>query len=316
MNKLEIKLENCYGIKKLEKEFTFTTDHNVNVIYAKNGLMKTSFAKVFKKFQNGKESEIQDLIFGNIPVKKEIQIDETDILKEEIFVINSFEKAYESDSISSLLIDNVLKEQLEEVLSLRSNILKNLEKKSGLKISKVSLGKTIFELEPKIINDFHFEEKSFLRNLDVFILPDENNYFSNIKYIEIFDESVLSKKIKSVEFQDKVDEYLTKSDEIYSSYSFLDKGNFTLPKLKEIQKKLKGNNFFVKNNKILLNDSVNISTITELNAKIKEIEDELQDSIEFKAIEKLLSDVKGMALKDIIEKYPEVIEELKLDSHP
>ena len=312
MNELKIKLENCYGIKKLEKKFTFTTEHNVNVIYAKNGLMKTSFAKVFKKFQDGKEREIEDLIFGNLPINKEIQIDETDILKEEIFVINSFEKAYESESISSLLIDDNLKDQLEDVLDLRLNILKNLEKKSGLKISKVSLGKTIFELEPKIIDNFNFEENSFLRNLNVFILPEENNYLSNIKYMNIFDESVLNKKIKSYEFQNKIDDYLTKSDEIYASYKFLEKGKFTLPKLKDIQKKLKGNNFFVKNNKVLFNGSVNISTITELNDKIKEIENELQGSSEFKAIEKLLSDVKGMALKDTIEKYPEIIGELKL----
>ena len=37
MKKLSINLENCFGINKLEEEFTFTTEHNVNVIYAKNG---------------------------------------------------------------------------------------------------------------------------------------------------------------------------------------------------------------------------------------------------------------------------------------
>ena len=314
MQKVEVNFKNCYGIKNLNKEFCFTTEHNVNVIYAKNGLMKTSFAKIFKKFQDGKESDIEDLIFNNTPTIKEIKINDNIIDKEEIFVINSFEKSYESNSISSLLIDNVLKEQLEEVLNLRLNILKKLEKKSGLKISKTSLGKIVFELEPKIIDDFSFQEKSFLRNLDTFKLPEEINYFSNIKYMDIFDDSVLSKKIKSAEFQDKIDDYLTKSNEIYDNYSFLEKGNFTLPKLKEIQKKLKGNKFFVRNNKILLNDSQDISSIAELNTKITEIENELQDSLEFKAIEKLLSDVKGMALKDTIEKYPEIIEELTLNN--
>ncbi len=311
MNLLQVELKNCYGIKKLNEEFNFTTDNNVNVIYAKNGLMKTSFAKIFKKFQDGKDADIEDLIFKNTPVIKNIKVDGSDILKEEIFVINSFEKAYESDSISSLLINDVLKEQLEEVLNLRINILKNLEKKSGLKISKISLGKTIFELEPQIINDFTFQEQSYLQNLDLFLLPEENNYFSNIQYIDIFDESVLNKKIKSTEFQNKINEYITKSDEIYSSYSFLEKGKFTLPKLKDIQKKLKGNNFFVKDNKILLNGTENISTISELDSKIKIIENELKSTKEFIAIEKLLSDVKGMALKDVIEKYPAILEELK-----
>jgi len=312
MNELKVELQNCYGIQKLDKKFNFTTEHNVNVIYAKNGLMKTSFTKVFKKFKDGKEDDIKDIIFNNTPIVKNIKIDNINILKEEIFVINSFEKAYESDSISSLLINDTLKRQLEEVLQLRVKILKNMETKSGLKISKVSLGKTIFELEPQIVKDFSFTEQSYLQNLDLFCLPEENNYFSDIKYTNIFDESVLNKKIRSEEFQNKINEYIAKSNEIYGDYTFLEKGKLTLPKLKDIQKKLKGNSFFVKDNKLLLNGCGNISTLDELDIKIKEVEEKLQDTVEFKAIEKLLSDVKGMALKDTIEKYPEVLEELKL----
>lgn len=311
MNLLQIELENCYGIKKLNKEFNFTAENNVNVIYAKNGLMKTSFAKVFKKFQDNKIADIEDLIFNKSPIVKDISVDGNDIQKEEIFVINSFEKAYESGSISSLLVKDELKAQLEEVLNLRNTILKNLEKKSGLKISKTSLGKIVFELEPQIINDFSFIEKSYLQNLDLFILPDVNNYFENIQYADIFDDSVLNKKIKSKEFQTKINEYIVKSNEIYSNYQFFEKGKFTLPKLKDIQKKLKGNNFFVKENKILLNGNTTIATLSELDSKIKLIENELKNSAEFKEIEKLLSDVKGIVLKDIIETYPEVLEELK-----
>lgn len=314
MNILDIKLKNCYGIKKLEKTFNFTPEFNANIIYAKNGLMKTSFTKVFKKFQDNKQGEIQDLIFNSLPVAKEIKVDGNDINKEDIFVIHSFEQAYESNSISSLLVNNTIKQQLEEVLNLRNIILKNLEKKSGLKISKTSLGKTIFELEPTIIQDFGFEEKSILQNLDNFELAEENNYLSDIQYSIIFDESVLNKKIKSGEFQTKIDEYITKSDEIYSTYDFFEKGKFTLPKLKEIQKKLKGNSFFVKENKISLGLDQDFSSLAELNRKIKEVEDAIQSSEEFKAIEKLLSDVKGMALKDTIEKYPDLLSELKIES--
>lgn len=311
MNQLKIEFENCFGIEKLDKEFNFTTEHNVNLIYAKNGLMKTSFTKVFKKFQEGKENEIGDLIFKNTPIIKNIFVDGNNIEKKEIFVINSFEKAYESGSISSLLINDSLKIQLEEVLNIRNEILKSLEKKSGLKILKISLGKMIFELEPQMMKDFSFLDKSFLQNLDSFTLPKDNTYFENIKYSDIFDESVLNKKIKSSEFQTKITEYIEKSNEIYENYAFFEKGSFTLPKLKGIEKELKGNNFFVKDNKILLNGDLNISTVEELNSKIKEIEKELKDTKEFVAIEKLLSDAKGITLKDIIETYPDILVELK-----
>lgn len=75
MNTLEIEFENCFGIKKLNHEFNFTTDNNVNVIYAKNGLMKTSFARVFKMFQDGQENKIKDVIFNNTPITKNIKVD-------------------------------------------------------------------------------------------------------------------------------------------------------------------------------------------------------------------------------------------------
>jgi hypothetical protein len=46
MNKLKLKFEYCYGIKKLEHEFDFS-NFKTAVIYAGNGIMKTSFAKTF-----------------------------------------------------------------------------------------------------------------------------------------------------------------------------------------------------------------------------------------------------------------------------
>ena len=52
MKKLTVKLENCYGISKFGEEFDFTSDRTY-VIYAPNGVMKTSFAKTFKNVSDG-----------------------------------------------------------------------------------------------------------------------------------------------------------------------------------------------------------------------------------------------------------------------
>ena len=54
MKKLSIKLENCFGIEKLQHEFDFS-ESNVFSIYARNGMMKTSFAKTFKLLQEGRK---------------------------------------------------------------------------------------------------------------------------------------------------------------------------------------------------------------------------------------------------------------------
>ena len=44
MDKVSIKFSNCYGIKQLEYDFDFKKRSNY-LIYASNGMMKTSFTK-------------------------------------------------------------------------------------------------------------------------------------------------------------------------------------------------------------------------------------------------------------------------------
>ncbi|NLC92631.1 MAG: hypothetical protein GX677_04100 [Treponema sp.] len=310
MEKVSVNLENCYGIEKLSYEFNFADD-NVYAIYARNGLMKTSLSKTFKMIQENKQDEIKDEIFdlsGTVNVK----IDGTDITAKDVFVIKSFENAYESDSITSLLVNDATKKSISSVLKLKASFLKLLEQSSGIKITKVSGGKKVFELEPLIVKDFGFDEDSFLLNIDEFDVSEIEVDFRNVQYSSIFEEQVL-KKIRSSEFQNKIDEFIIKSDEIYADFGFLDKGKFTLPKLKEAEKSLSKHSFFVKDNKIVLAGGFEIGDCDGLKEKIKEVDEKLKGVPELKEIEKMLSDVKGMAFKEVIEKNPEIVAYLKTD---
>ena len=56
MHKLDIELMNCFGIDSLNYEFDFERG-NVFAIYARNGFMKTSFAKTFQLIQKGNRSQ-------------------------------------------------------------------------------------------------------------------------------------------------------------------------------------------------------------------------------------------------------------------
>jgi hypothetical protein len=60
MNNLNVDLENCYGIKKLQVQFDFS-QHKAFAIYAPNGVMKTSLAQTFKDIADGTASK--DRIF-------------------------------------------------------------------------------------------------------------------------------------------------------------------------------------------------------------------------------------------------------------
>ena len=198
------------------------------------------------------------------------------------------------------------------MLETKDKFLKQIEKRSGVKIVKTSLGKKIYELEPTIIKDFGFSEESILLNINKFNVKEVEDEFSEIKYINIFDEKVLE-KIVSDEFQNKIEEFTSKSEEICSEFSFLDKGKYTLPQLKNTEKTLSNENFFVKRNKITLDGDIEINNSSELKNKITIIENKLKESPQLKDIQKMLSDVKGTTLKLIIQNNPHILPYLKSD---
>ena len=309
MKKLTVNLQNCYGIKKL-KDFDFEFNDNktkVFAIYAPNGSMKTSFAKVFQKLQSGTKKDLDDIkdhIFERESIV-EIKVDDADIEKEEIYVVKSFKNFYESKNMANLLIDNELKERLKEVLKNRNIFFSILGDLSGFK-------KKIAEMEDQLLKDFSID--SFLQNLDEFNKGELEYDYSNICYNNIFDDAV-KKKIESDEFQNGIEEFLVKSDEVYGQYDFLEKGKLSLAKLKGISKKLKDENFFSKENKIILSgENDPIEDWKELDKKIKDVENILKETDAFKKIEISLSDVKGVVLKDIIENNPEIVKELKKEN--
>ena len=314
MEFLQCKLSNCYGINTLDYKFNFKASNtNVFAIYARNGLMKTSFAKTFKMLQNGKESEIKDEIFdeeGHI----EITTDQGALDKTSIFVIKSIENSYESNSISSLLVNEEIKTNISELISLQESFFKKLEKASGVKISRTLQGKIIYELELKLIEDLGLTKEGLLLNLNNVrnLLDGLEIDLEDILYADIFDESVL-KKISNQVFQDSIEEFCESYEEIYSSFTFLDKGNFTLGKLKNINKALDSNHFFVKENKITLDGDYIVTNSNDLKGKIDEIESELKKVDAYTKIEKLLNDSKGIVLRDIIENNPHIIPYLKID---
>lgn len=312
MEFLQCKLSNCYGINTLDYKFNFK-DSNTNVfaIYARNGLMKTSFAKTFKMLQNGKESEIRDEIF-NEEGQIEIITDQGPLNQDSVFVIKSFENSYESNSISSLLVNEEIKANISELISLQDSFLKKLEKTSGIKISRILQGQIIYELESKLIKDLELTKDGLLLNLEKIrdSLASLEIDCEDILYADIFDESVL-KKISNQVFQDSIEEFCVSYEEIYKSFTFLDKGNFTLGKLKNINKALDSNHFFVKENKITLDGDYIVNNSNDLKGKIDEIESELKKVDAYTKIEKLLNDSKGIVLRDIIENNPHIIPYLK-----
>lgn len=309
MEKIYIELQNCFGIQKLQHEFDFHGE-NVIAIYARNGLMKTSLAKTFQKIQENKKEEICDAIFGDI-TNATIQIDAKDIDSDDVFVIKSFESSYEAN-ITSLLVKDTIKERLKDVFKARDKLFKALEKASGLKTKRTVGGKAVYELETTIIEDFGFPETSILLNLETINSFEPALYCGNITYSTIFDATVL-KKIETHDFQTKIQAFIESSNRVYESFGYLERGQFTLPKLKDIRKSLEKDSFFVRSNRLVLAGTDVVEDVDMLDNKISEVESAIRQIPELQLIEKLLSDAKGMLLKDVIETHTEIVEFLAID---
>lgn len=312
METLSVQFENCFGISKLNHNFDFRED-NVNTLYARNGLMKTSFTKVFEYLMNSKQSEIRDAIFDAQPVIFKVDLDGETIKPDEIFVINSYVNHYETDNLGDLLINNNLKHELKELHRQKNSILKMLEKMSGIKISKILRGKKIFELEAQIIKDLNLDFNSLTLNLRRIIEWNLQKDFSEIKYADIFSETAM-KIIVSDDFQKHISDFLENNEKIYQEFNFLSKGNFGIGKLKSIEKEIGKNSFFVNDNYITLSGDIEIKTSTDLKKKIKEVEERIFTSDEFRQLEKDLSSVSGRLLKEVIENNPEIVNELRLEN--
>lgn len=93
----------------------------------------------------------------------------------------------------------------------------------------------------------------------------------------------------------------------------MEKGNFTLPKLKNLSKTLESDSFFVKDNQLYLEGKYEIKEPSELKEKISEIEEKIKAVPVFQEIEKMLSDSKGIVLKELLENNPDVIPYLKIE---
>lgn len=110
MNKVLINFTNCYGIKKLQHEFDFSSGKNY-ILYASNGMMKTSFTKTFKDLSLGKKPS--DCIFSR-ETMFEVNVDDNPIKKENIFVINSYEDEYISPNSAKLMVNKELRQKYDE----------------------------------------------------------------------------------------------------------------------------------------------------------------------------------------------------------
>jgi hypothetical protein len=290
MKKLKVNLKNCYGIKKLAHEFDFSNS-NTYAIYAGNGMMKTSFARTFNDLSKGEDSK--DLMHPEIETVREI-VDEVgnSINEDQVFVMEPYNREYESGKISTLLVKKELKDKYDkiylEINMKKGELLKKLKPLSGV---KKNIDEELSETFSKNKNDFFIS----LEILEKEILNEKPPEFADINYGEIFNEKVLE-FLNNKDNKQKLNEYIETYNDIISSSTYFKKGIFNHYNASIISKNLNDNGFFAAKHSVSLNaenGKNEITTQEKLEKVIKEEKDKILSNPElnnrFDAIDKQLS---------------------------
>lgn len=311
MEKLSVKLEHCYWIKDLEYDFDFT-ESNIYSIYAPNGTMKTSFLKTFKWLQKWwTANQAKDEIHWEEP-KIDVKINWKKIAAKNrnlIYPIESLDSSFISDKIDTLLINNDIKEKLTDYESKKQVFLNKLNELSWLRVSKVDKWITIFELKNEILKLFNIDSFIDLFDLKIDYESKESIW---LKYNELFSAS-MEKLIIWDAFQNEINNFLARLDEIYSENNFLKSWSFSLWRLESIYDSLVNNNFF-KNwytiNVDWLWDKINAWIIK---GKIENIKEKIE-TVEFEKLTKWLWKWKWVEILELIQSKPDIVKELTKDN--
>lgn len=316
MNRVAIDLTYCYGIKSLKREFDFSKT-NAYVIYAPNGVMKSSLAETFRGASNGQVPE--DRLFPNRKSIRSIadeagkQIEGTRIL----VVLPYDEQFGPTEKTSTLLVDAALRKEYErlhvDIDEAKAALLKAIREQAGSKrdfereVSSAFTSSADFELALTRIRD------ELGKQADAPL--------ADVRYDTIFDEKVL-KALDSKELRAAIDDYIRRYNELLAGSTYFKKGTFDYYNATQIAKSLADHGFFDAKHSVNLKGSeaiLEINNQKELEGVIsKEKQSILKDDKlrkTFDAVEKQLS--KNVELRDFC-RYLQDKETLvsKLDNVP
>lgn len=258
MMKLNVELENCYGIKKLKAEFDFSNG-KVYAIYAPNGVMKSSLAQTFKDIADGTASK--DRIFPARPCIRKITDEQgVELPKENVVVIRSYDEAFgHSEKTSTLLVDSALRKEYEQIhIAIdvsKDLLLKALKEQSGSKK----------DLEKEISSTFTKSEDEFftaLARIKDELLAQKDAPFADVPYDKIFDEKILA-FLGTKDFRTAIRQYIEKYNELLAASTYFKKGTFNYYNAATIAKNLADNGFFEAKHTVILNAETKTEITTE-----------------------------------------------------
>ena len=290
MKQVNIALENCYGIKKLDYQFDFSAE-SVYAIYAPNGSMKSSLAQTFKDIAEGTAS--RDRIFpARVSTRKVTDENGADLPPQSILVLPPYDEVFShSERTSLLLVNDKLRREYEQL-----HLAIELSKEALLKALKTQSGSKK-DLEKEISSAFTSADNKFLPALMRIkdeVIRQKDAPFASVKYDTIFDDKVMS-FLNTKDFKTAIADYITRYNELLAASTYFKKGIFEYYNAATIAKSLADNGFFDAKHTVSFNNGkkVEINTLKQLEEMIAKEKDAITKDKDLKKkfaeLEKLIT---------------------------
>ena len=260
--------ENCYGIRNMHAEFDFSKKP-AQLIYAPNGSMKSSFARTFK--DHSAEEASRDRIHVDRDTKRSIiDQDGKEIPANSVFVIEPYDVKYQSGRVSTLLVNNTLKEEYDAILKSiqdkQASLIAKIKKISGVRAGLEDIISVSFTRQPDNLLRALYRVRS-----EVLDDPFDSS-LADIKYSRIFNDKV-ENFLRDPRSKEALVDYTNTYDELLEKSRFFRKGVFNHYQAGEIAKQLKNHGFFQAEHKVYLHsetEDTKVETEGELEAIIAE----------------------------------------------
>lgn len=313
MNTVKLVLEHCYGIKQMEVEFTFNR-HHTQVVYAPNGMMKSSLARSLMGISGQCKEHATDRLHPELPSRCDVLIDGVAARKEQIYVADPEDSKIDTTKVfSNFLADAHLKGEYDAIYQQLKQYISHIDGPlRGVSISSNCIDELLEAFKENPTDNIF----SIMEALAVDVQANTYPNF-DFRYNYVFDKDGKVKK-----FVEKnigvLQEYIRQYDQLLSTSSvFRTNGNktFGTRQASKLLKSIEDGEFFDVNHKITLQNGVEIATVNQFSELIEAEKNRiLNDEELLKKFNKITGEIdKNEELgffKDVIVAHPEIILEL------
>ena len=312
INKLKIDLKNCYGIKEFCHEFQFASGKQIHLVYAPNGSMKTSFAKTMRFLSGQSKDKPCDKLHDKDESNFNLKVDDLDVPKENIFVMNGDDDIDSSKSFVNFLASSELKNRYDSIYQQLS------EKKDSL-ISKLKSASSSSDCEKEIFGAFKQNDTdtifSILERLNSMVKIGLPKF--EFRYNDIFDVKDNVKKFIESN-KDNLIVYIENYNRLLKNsklFRTVDGHTFGTYHVTQLQQYVSDGSFFGVNHKIVLQDNTELSSEEELQGLVKNEQQRiLNDKDLKKAFDKITKAIDKNAelrgFKSVLNEHPDWIPEI------